>query len=77
MGFRRNLTSQKDGVCTVTPGIMDVHLPFIDFVQFRVYDSGAMPKNNPWLGVVRPRLAWDTSFLDEVSTAKIAATGDA
>jgi len=43
----------------------DTHVLEKDIVSFDVYDTGDMRKEfyGGWLGVVRPRLAWDTEYV--------------
>jgi lipopolysaccharide transport system ATP-binding protein len=56
----------NDGVYSVTAGMMGMGtFGGEDIVSFRMCDSGTMPKHNPWMGVVRPRLAWNTEYLGE------------
>lgn len=56
----------NDGTYYVTPGIMGIReSTVVDAVSFHVYDSGEMPKNNPWMGVVRPRLSWSTEHVGD------------
>jgi len=42
-----------------------------NILQFSVHDTGAMRKEwgGHWIGVVRPRLAWETSSLDGIKVA--------
>jgi lipopolysaccharide transport system ATP-binding protein len=53
--------------------LMDVTLPQVlerEVVSFTVHDTGAMRKEfgGQWIGVVRPKLAWQTSFLGPFDT---------
>jgi lipopolysaccharide transport system ATP-binding protein len=47
-----------------------------DIVSFNVYESGGMRKEygGEWLGVVRPKLAWQTERLNGASTQSIEGT---
>ena len=63
----------NDGTYSVSPAVTngDHHDDVVaeDAVSFHVYDSGAMRKEytGGWLGVVRPRLAWNTKQIGEGS----------
>ena len=47
-----------------------------EVVSFTVHDTGAMRQEytGPWIGAIRPRLAWESDLMEEELTAP--APGD-
>ena len=60
----------------VLTGVTQIEAYVTEAVSFSVHDTGAMRKEygGPWLGVVRPKLAWQTEYLrsmDSVASQEV------